>query len=75
MSGIPERGYGSFRQWRRRVMARKGEDAVALFYVDESFNGEHSDWQSAHMKYLPADWQGMGSSNVREATEAQRARV
>ena len=71
MSGIPDRGYGSWRQWKRRVMAREGEDATALFYVDESFSGEHADWQQAHMEALPAAWQRIESSNVREATEAQ----
>ncbi len=71
MSDIPERGYGSFRQWRRRVMAREGEDAVAAFHIDTPIHAEYEAWKRLHMRVLPADWQNMQPSNVREATEAQ----
>ncbi len=68
MRGIPERGYGSFRQWRRRVL-KKGVNAH--FYVNGGTGGATVRWQKYHMEFLPTDCRIAEPSTVRECTEAQ----
>ena len=67
MSGIPERGYGTWGQWRRRALGMIGR---IHFCVNDGNNEEAREWQKYHMRHLPSDLHII-KGNLREATEAQ----
>ncbi len=70
MSGIPERGYGTWRQWRRRVLKEKNGMMPASFCVNYGSDSETRKWQEIHMARLPA-YCGITKSSVKAATEMQ----
>ncbi len=70
MSGIPERGYGTWRQWRRRALSSKS-DTIAYFYVTAGDSDDRAKWQESHMKFLPPEWTYFEQGTVREATDMQ----
>ena len=66
MSAIPERGYGSWRQWKRRTL----REEVAHVGILDGIQGEVDDWTKLHLAALPKGMEQMNAS-VRDATEAQ----
>ena len=64
MSGIPERGYGSWAQWKRRWGKRGG----SIFFVNGDDNRIAQErWVARHGQPKPEG----GETTIREATEAQ----